>query len=265
MTLLAEAGEDARFIAGGQSLVPMMNFRLARPATLIDLNLCDDLAFIREDGDRLRIGAMTRQIDAEASDLVRSQCPMLAQALAHAGPLTVRNRATIGGSIANGYPLAQLPCVAVCLDWEMILQSPDGVRTLPASQFFVTAMVTDIQSGELLREMAIPRVRTSTRQAFREAGNHAGGAALALACVSVELGGASGIQRASVAVSGLGSTPVRMRHVERRLVKDGMTADLRAAYADDLGMRHEVDGENEDRKYAESLAAALLDEAVKAL
>jgi carbon-monoxide dehydrogenase medium subunit len=265
VALLVEAGEDARFIAGGQSLVPMMNFRVARPAALVDLNRCDDLAFIRKEGDRLRIGAMTRQIDAEVSDLARAECPMLGRALAHAGPLTVRNRATVGGSIANGYPLAQLPCVAVCLDWEMVLQGPDGVRTVPASRFFLTAMVTAIQFGELLREVVIPCARPSTRRAFRESGNHAGGSALAVVCVSVDLGGVSGIEKASVAVSGIGSTPVRMRHVERRLVAQGRTTDLTAAYADDLRARDEADGKNENLRYAESLASVLLREAVEAL
>jgi carbon-monoxide dehydrogenase medium subunit len=265
VALLVEAGEEARFIAGGQSLVPMMNFRIARPATLVDLNRCADLAFIRKEAGRLRIGAMTRQVDAEASALVRADCPMLAEALSHAGPLTVRNRATVGGSIANAYPLAQLPCVAVCLDWQMVLQGPNGVRNVPAAKFFVTAMVTAVKFGELLREVSVPCARASTRQAFREAGNHAGGAALAVVCVSAEMDGSSRIAHASVAVSGIASTPLRMRHVEKRLESHGTTADLRGAYAQDLGERPGADGHDANLRYAESLVAVLLDDAVQAL
>ena len=156
IALLGEAGEDARFLAGGQSLVPMMNFRLARPSVLVDLNGCADLAFVRREGGRLRIGAMTRQWDAEHDALVREHVPMVAAALSHAGPLTVRNRATVGGTLANGYPLAQLPCVAACLEAEMVLEGPQGERIVAAKDFFVAAMVTAIEPGELLREIRFP-------------------------------------------------------------------------------------------------------------
>jgi carbon-monoxide dehydrogenase medium subunit len=250
VALMAQAGEDARFLAGGQSLVPMMNFRVARPSVLVDLNRCDDLAFIRKEGGRLRVGSMTRQIDAEASELVRAECPMLAAALAHAGPLTVRNRATVGGSLANGYPLAQLPCVAVCLDAQLVLQGPNGVRAVPAAEFFVTAMVTALGPGELLREITLPCVGPSTRHAFREAGNHAGGSALALVGVSVD-----GDKVYRVAASGVAPTPIRLRQVEKVLGAGGKAADLRAAYIEDVPVQG----------YAESLAAVLLEEAVGAL
>lgn len=221
---MAEAGEEARFLAGGQSLVPMMNFRLARPSALVDLGGCKDLAYIRKDGGRLRIGAMTRQADAEASELVRAACPMLSSALAHAGPLTVRNRATVGGSMANAYPLAQLPCVAVCLDAEMVLQGPKGLRTVAAAEFFVSAMVSAIEPGELLREIVFPCIGPSTRHAFRESGNHAGGSAIVVVCVSAE---ANGERR--IAVSGIAPTPVRVERVE----PGGYAASLAAVLLED--------------------------------
>jgi carbon-monoxide dehydrogenase medium subunit len=203
VALLAAAGEDARFLAGGQSLVPMMNFRIAKPVALVDLNGCADLSYVILEKNKIRIGAMTRQYVAENEPLVREHCPLLARALAHAGPATVRNRATVGGSLANGYPLAQLPCVAVCLDAELVLEGPLGVRTVPASQFFVSAMVTDIRPGELLREAVFPASGPRARQAFRESGNHAGGTAQAVVCVSKDAD-------LRIAASGLQDVPVRI-------------------------------------------------------
>ena len=203
LALFAAAGDDARFLAGGQSLVPMMNFRIARPTALVDLNGCEDLSYVVLDKERVRIGAMTRQFAAETHPLVRGHCPLLAQALAHCGPATVRNRATVGGSLANGYPLAQLPCVAVCLDAEMALEGPQGARTVPARQFFVSAMVTDIRPGELLREVAFPASGPQARHAYRESGNHAGGAARAVVCVSTD-------SDLRIAASGLQDVPVRI-------------------------------------------------------
>jgi CO/xanthine dehydrogenase FAD-binding subunit len=203
VALLAAAGEDARFLAGGQSLVPMMNFRIARPVALVDLNGCRDLSYVALDKNQLRIGAMTRQYAAENHPLVREHCPLLAQALVHAGPATVRNRATVGGALANGYPLAQLPCVALCLDATLVLEGPRGVRRVPAQSFFVSAMVTDVQPGELLREVVFPVRGARERQAFREAGNHAGGAAQAIVCVALG-------EELRIAASGLEPVPVRI-------------------------------------------------------
>jgi carbon-monoxide dehydrogenase medium subunit len=203
VALLAAAGEDARYLAGGQSLVPMMNFRIARPAALVDLNACSDLSYVVLEKQQLRIGAMTRQYAAENHPLVREHCPLLAQALAHAGPATVRNRATVGGSLANGYPLAQLPCAAVCLDAELVLEGPQGVRRVPAQSFFLSAMVTDIQPGELLREIAIAPRAARERQVFRESGNHAGGAAQAIVCLALG-------ETLRIAASGLEPVPVRI-------------------------------------------------------
>lgn len=226
IALMQAAGEDARFLAGGQSLVPLMNFRLARPTALVDLNGCGDLAYVRRDDAWLRVGAMTRQRTAGDDPLVARHCPLLAKALAHAGPATIRNRATIGGSMANGYPLAQLPCVALCLGAEMTVEGPGGRRTVPADQFFISAMVTDLRPGELLREIAFP-VSPAPRHAFREAGNHAGGAAQAVVCVAAE-------HELRIAASGLEPVPLRL------------TRDFRAAA----------------ESYSQAVVRALLDEAL---
>ena len=229
--MIATAGEDARFLAGGQSLVPMMNFRIVRPSALIDLSICSDLAYAREECGTLRIGAMMRQREAEANAIICQHCPLVAEALAHAGPATIRNRATVGGAIANGYPVAELPVVALCLDAEFVLAGMGGERRVGATAFFIAGMVTAIEPGELLREVIFPSRRPNTRYAFKEAGNHAGGAALAIVAACAEATPDGSLERVRLAAAGLQSIPVRLRHLEAAIAKEG---DRRAAYAADL-------------------------------
>ena len=232
--MIRAAGDGARFLAGGQSLVPMMNFRIVRPTALVDLSDCADLAFVRLEAGRLHIGAMARQRDVEADPLVRQHCPLIADALRDAGPDTIRNRATIGGSIANGYPVAELPTVAVCLDADVILVSGKGERTLAAADFFISGMVTAIEPGELLREIVVPARGPRTCYGFVERGNHAGGAALAIVAACAELVAGGRVARMSVAAAGLETTPVRLRTVESALMAEGLAARIDAAYEADL-------------------------------
>ena len=232
--MIAVAGEDARFLAGGQSLVPMMNFRIARPHALVDLAACADLRFVRCEGGRLSIGAMVRQRDAERDDTIRRLSPLIGQALAHAGPVTIRNKATVGGTIANGYPVAELPTVALCLDAEIILLGPDGERRVAAKDFFIAGFVTAIETGELLREVIFPVCTPRTRYGFAECGNHAGGAALAIAAASAEHAADGRLAHLSIAAAGLVSIPVRLPNVEtavmegRARIADALAADIDA-------------------------------------
>src|SRR5262249_25148223 len=152
-------------------------------------------------------------------------CPLIAQALAHAGPATVRNRATIGGTIANGYPLAQLPVVALCLGAEIVLAGRKGQRTIAASDFFISGMVTAIKSGELLLEIVVPVQGPHTRYSFIESGNHAGGAALAIVAACAESTADGRFARTRVAAAGLQSTPLLLSNVSRVFTKGN--ADLR--------------------------------------
>jgi aerobic carbon-monoxide dehydrogenase medium subunit len=263
--MIAAAGEDARFLAGGQSLVPMMNFRLARPGALIDLSRCEDLTYIRRDRDVLRLGAMVRQYDAEMSDDVQSHCPLIAAALALAGPATIRNQATVGGTIANGYPVAQLPVVAVCLDAEMILISAGGERSVSANAFFMAGMVTDIAQGELLRELVFPVLGPRTRYSIVESGNHAGGAALAIvaACGAIRAGGAW--ENISVAAAGLCPVPRRLGAVEQAFVDGGTPEALKAAFRTDLQVIDEAGEAEEDDVGRRDLVWALIESALARL
>ncbi|MGH7931373.1 MAG: FAD binding domain-containing protein, partial [Candidatus Binatia bacterium] len=142
LNLLARHGEAARPLAGGQSLVPMMNFRLARPALLVDLNGLQELSFVRVVNDELRIGAMTRQRALEQSTIVAEGWPLLQEATRHIGHIHIRNRGTVGGSIAHAYPSAELPLVMTALDASFVLRSAQRERIVPARDFFVDAMAT---------------------------------------------------------------------------------------------------------------------------
>lgn len=261
IALIHEAGDNARFLAGGQSLVPMMNFRIARPNVLVDLGACDDLDYLRGDGDQLRIGAMTRQWDAQTNALVLEHLPVLAKALSHAGPETVRNRGTIGGSIANAYPLAELPCLAVALEARIVLESAAGTRTLAADEFFVSALSTSMRPGELLREVVFPCRLPHRRYAFFEAGNHAGGAALAIVCAYADLGVDGRLKQVRIAAAGIESKSVRLPQVEQAVL-EGID-DLAPAYRRDLAAQSH--GVSEEADTASDLVGALLTDAARAL
>jgi carbon-monoxide dehydrogenase medium subunit len=260
--MIAAAGEDARFLAGGQSLVPMMNFRIVRPSALIDLSACTDLAFARHDAGRLRIGAMMRQRTAEADPVIREHCLLIAQALAHAGPATVRNRATVGGTIANGYPVAELPVVALCLDAEMVLVGPGGERRVAASDFFLVGMVTAVEPGELLREIVVPARGPRTRYGFAERGNHAGGAALGIVAMRADQGAGGALTGVSVAAAGLQSIPVRLPNVEAAVQQGG---DLALAFAADLAVIDENGEGGEPDLSQRDLVLTLVEDALAAL
>ena len=262
IALAAAAGDEVRFLAGGQSLVPMMNFRIARPSTIVDLGECSDLAIVRPDDRSIRIGAMVRQRDAASDALLREHCPLVCEALEHAGPLTVRNRATVGGSVANAYPLAQLTCALIALDASVVLHSPTRRRTLPVADFLIDAMVTAIEPGELLQEIIVPCRARGERQAFREAGNHAGGAALAIACGTVSSASDGSITDARIAVSGVAGRPLRLAAVELA-VKENADADrLRAAFLRDVHVDSTNDATLDD---AQSLAVVVISDLVDAL
>src|SRR5712692_7015485 len=156
LALLAELGEDAKVLAGGQSLVPLLNFRLVRPGHLVDLNEIPDLGYIRHENGRIVIGAMTRQRSVEVSDLVSERCPLLAEAMRQIGHVQIRNRGTIGGSLAHADPAAELPAVVAALGGELVVRSRTGQRTLTSEQFFVTYLTTAVDPAELLVEIRLP-------------------------------------------------------------------------------------------------------------
>jgi carbon-monoxide dehydrogenase medium subunit len=154
--LLAAGGDDTKALAGGHSLIPLMKLRLAAPETLVDLGRIEGLSYIREDGDRIAIGALTRHVELERSELLARRCRLLAQAAAEVGDIQVRNRGTIGGSLAHGDPNADLPAAVVALDAELAARGPNGERTIRAREFFLDYLTTALEPSELLTEVRVP-------------------------------------------------------------------------------------------------------------
>jgi len=221
---LANGDGEARIIAGGQTLVPLMAMRLARPTLLIDINGIDELSGIAVDGDRLIIGAGTRQADALASPIVKSHIPVLADALSHVGHDQTRNRGTIGGSLCNADPAAELPLIARLLDAEMIARTVSGRRTIPATAFFDSAMTTALEPEECLTEIRFPIWPADrTGHGFHEVSIRDSDFALAAAAAQISLDAGGTCHRLHVALGGASPAPIRLTEVESALT--GTTLD----------------------------------------
>jgi carbon-monoxide dehydrogenase medium subunit len=214
--LLAGHGGDGRVLAGGQSLVPAMNFRLARPAVLIDINNLAGIAGVREEGDSLAIGALTRHVVFEkpvASGPLATLLPVIAHNIAH---LPIRMRGTFGGSIAHADPAAEWCALAVALDAEIVVRSVGGSRTIPAAAWFRSIFTTDIRDGEMVTEIRLPRLGDDWRCGFVEFNRRAGDFAIvsAVAAIRVEAGA---IREARLALGGVVDKPVRASAAEALL------------------------------------------------
>lgn len=216
VSLLQEHGMDAKLLAGGQSLVPLLNMRLARPSVVVDINRVEGLDYIREDGEGLAIGAMTNQRTAEQSDLLRERNPLLHAAIRLIGHPQIRNRGTIGGSIAHADPAAELPAVAIALDAEIRIMGPDGERTVAAPDFFVTYLTTTLGERDVLTEVRFPSLPAGAGWSVQEMARRHGDFALAGAIATLSLNGDT-ISEARIALFGVGATPVRVPDAEARL------------------------------------------------
>ncbi len=197
--------------------MPLMNLRVSRPDVLVDLNGCAGLAYIETRGDRIAYGAMTRQIDAERSPLTQKYCPLVAQALAHAGPIAVRNRATVGGTLSHADRSAELPGVAIALDAIFAIDGINGRREVHADDFFIGDLTTDIAAGEMLVEVLFPVMQTQTFTAFFEVGNRQRDIAVAGVAVSIVFDQPGICRQARLASIGVDSKPARLLQAEQTL------------------------------------------------
>jgi carbon-monoxide dehydrogenase medium subunit len=216
IALLAEHGADAKVLAGGQSLVPAMNFRLGRFPVLVDLNRVADLAYIHDDGERIRLGAMTRQRDIELSPVVRDKVPLLRQATLRVSHLPIRTRGTVGGSCAHADPASEYPAVMLALDARFTIRGPQGTRQVPAANFFRGYFETAVESGELLVEIDLPAASPGQRFAFDEVSRRKGDFAIVGIAVALTLAGG---RMAGVRITGcgIGAGPMRLEAAERVL------------------------------------------------
>ena len=256
---MAEHGDDAQILAGGQSLVPLMNLRLARPEVVVSINRCHELDYIRLVDDRLVIGALVRQIDAETSPLVQAECPLLAKALPHVGLPATRNRGTVCGSLAHCDPLAELPAVALALEAEVVLTSAAGERRVPAHDFFVAEMTTCIEPGEVVSAVTFVRQDPGERSAVGEISN--GGHVFPVGGVALRWASSDGIcTMARIAAFGVGSVAQRLGDAESALV--GSDLGPAAIAATVAAARSEVDPTGDihaDADYRRHLVGVLLE------
>ena len=220
VALLAEHGDEAKVLAGGQSLVPLLAMRLARPSQLVDINEVGELAGIRPiDGTGVAFGTLTRERDAERSALVADRLPVLAEALPLIGHVSIRNRGTVGGSIAHADASAELPAVAVACGAEMLMRSVRGERVVAADDFFVSHFTTALEDDELLTEVRMPSGPPGAGWAFHEiARRHGDFALVGLACLLALEPDGRHIATARLAFTGVGGTPLRARAAEEALV-----------------------------------------------
>ncbi len=227
LALLAERGADGKVLAGGQSLVPLLNFRLARPEVLIDVNGLQELSYLRREEGSLRIGAMTRHAALEHSRMAAERWPILVEAMGWVAHPQIRNRGTVGGSCAHADPAAELPVVLTALDARFRVRSTRGERVLDAAEMFVGQLEPGIEPDELLIEIEVPPVAAGTGAAFVEFARRHGDFALGGVAAMVELN-AEGICRgAAISLLGAGPTPLRPGDAEAALV--GGPVDLATA------------------------------------
>ena len=213
MALLTEAGDEAKILAGGQSLIPLLALRMARPSMLIDINRVDGLAGITANGT-VEIGATTRHRAAETSAVIQAHVPMLAHALGHVGHVAIRTRGTLGGSVAHADPAAEIPTVMAALGGSVVAASSRGRREIPAGDFFQGFLTTALDPDELLVAVRFPALARSAGWAFNEFSRRNGDFAIVSVAVLVELDSTGDIAEARVAVSGVATEPVRVTDAE---------------------------------------------------
>jgi aerobic carbon-monoxide dehydrogenase medium subunit len=263
---LADGGGDAKPIAGGQSLGPMMNMRLARPARLVDLNDLTELAYVRDAGAVLRVGALTRHHQVAESPLVRRECPLLGQAARTIGHYAIRQRGTIGGSLAHADPAAQFPLVALTLGATLHVRSAAGERTVAAGDFFVGAMTTTLAPGELIEFIEFPKAAAGEAAAYRLFNRRHGDYAIIAAATTLSMAGGQ-VDRLRLGLGGATPVPQSLERLAQaargRRPDDAWVREVARGAADQLVV-------DEDRRVsiqyrrelAESLVAGALRDAL---
>jgi len=249
--MLAAAGDEGTVLAGGQSLVPLMNFRVAQPAHLVDINYVDELDYIRLDDGWLAIGARTRQAALERSGDVAKAAPLLSEAIRSVAHPPVRHRGTVVGSVVHADPAAELPACVLALDGELTLEGPNGERRVPAREFFTGPLMTAKQTGELVTEVRVPaRNGEGGGHALVEFSRRHADFAVAGAAVSGD----------AIALFGVADTPVRATDAEARLAGGADPAEIAAAATDGLRPNGDVHGGS---AYRRRVARACVERAIR--
>jgi aerobic carbon-monoxide dehydrogenase medium subunit len=262
--LLAEYGDEASVLAGGQSLIPLLALRLARPEVLIDVNGIAELSGVSAEDGRVAIGATTREYVAEESEIVAEAVPLLAAALPFIGHEAIRSRGTIGGSLAHADPAAELPAVARALDAEFVMRGPSGVRVIPAAQWFEGYLTTSRSPDELLVQVRFPAARRGTGTSFQEVARRHGDFAMVGLAAALVMSGEV-ISEARLAFAGVAEVPVRAAAAEDLLVGERPSAELFDEAArratEDLDPPADLHGSSDYRK---TVAAAVMRRGLRA-
>jgi CO/xanthine dehydrogenase FAD-binding subunit len=222
---LAAADGEAKILAGGQSLVPMLNFRLLRPSVLVDINRIPDLAFIEEEADAIVVGSLTRHHRLETSPVIARHVPVLAEAMRHVAHLAIRNRGTIGGSLSHADPAAELPMLALLLDATFHVFSANGPRVVTAQDFFIGPLTVDLASDEMVTRIVLPKLPPATGWGFAEVARRSGDFALAAVAATLTLRDGA-IAQARIGLTGVDETAKRAGEAEALLVGRRLTPDL---------------------------------------
>ena len=252
LTLLAQ-NEDAKILAGGHSLIPAMKLRLAQPPLLVDISRIKDLTYLREENGQIRIGAMTTHYQIESSDLLKKICPLLPDCASHIGDLQVRNKGTIGGSVAHADPAGDWPAAIIALNAEMVATSKNGDRTIKADDFFVDMLTTALEPGEILREIRINKTNGRTGHAYMKMHHPASGFAVVGVAASLSFNGGSECKSASIGITGVSSKAYRASAVESALsganLDDSTIGNAASHATDGVDLNGDVFASDEYRKH----------------
>lgn len=255
--LLAQHGPDAKILAGGQSFVPLLNFRVARPEMVIDINRVHDLAGLDTSNGGLTVGALTRQQRLLTNEDVRGKWPLLSEATSFIGHRSIRNRGTVGGSLVHADPSAELPAVAIALDAELRVRSKNGERTIAAKDFFVDYLTTAIEPEELLVDITFPAVPERTGSAFMEISRRHGDFAMVAVAALMTIDQRGNASAARLTISGVGAVPVDV-DISGALSGQSPSEDLiRAAVASGLADLDPVADHHASAEYRKSVAGTL--------
>ena len=236
VTLLAQHPDDAKILAGGHSLIPALKLRLAQPQLLIDIGRIADLAYIREEAGQIRIGAMTTHYQIESSDRLKEICPLLPDCAKQIGDVQVRNKGTIGGSVAHSDPAGDWPAAIIALSAEMVIAGSSGERIIKADDFFVDMLTTALEPAEILREIRIATPQGRFGQAYQKVRHPASGFAVVGVAVNLKFGPGGACESAGIGITGVGSKAYRAASVEAALAGkqlDEQTIADAAAHATD--------------------------------
>jgi len=248
-----KANEDAKVLAGGHSLIPLLRLRFARPSMLVDIGELDELRYVRADGDRIAIGALTRHSDLARDAALIEGCTMLADAAGQIGDPQVRHRGTIGGAIAHGDPVSDIPAVLVAVDADLVARGPGGERTIPASAFFEGVYQTALAPDEMLTEIRVPSIAAGRYMKFVRRAQDWATVGAAVARVD---------GRTQVGLASMGPTPLRARGVEEAIAAGASPADAAARVAEGASPPSDVSGSSEYRAH---LAQVLVRRALERL